>query len=744
MANLKQAFEYASQNPDSDFAKNLEQLASSGSLDGEAKKYGIDLTPFRPAPTLASKLGQRAKDLYSEATLKPSRDILNQAQSGENKDLVATDSALRAAQSPIRAVGAVGGAIGDVFGAGLEAVGLDKVIGGAISPVVQSDPIQKALQVYQSLPKDTQEVLGSILNTANIPLGGAGVGVLKGGVESGIKATAETGAKVAKAVTPDASSIMQRVARIPKQKQIKFQNTAGESVGEYLTKRGVYGDEEQIVEQLYKRFTDSKKVADDALEQLSGTYKPQQVADALDMLEEKFTKSSTKGVKDPNLSRVEELIAKYNTEGLTMSEINEAKRIYEKNAKLDFARENNPDGIRLANNVDNSIREWQFNQAEQLGLKNLPEINRETRLARQLMDDLGAESAGIAGNNAVSLTDWIVLAEGNPASIAAFLGKKAAASKKIQSAVAKKVAGEPTVGQPEAIFTNAKKTTSLPEQKLLPESLPQSTPTTPKSKGINYERAEGLSPENTAIETKAFDKITSNEAELLAEYKKIHGKEINTDNFRPLFKDEGYNGANAAAVQEPSSYLAKLAFADALTNEGSIAMFSAGGSGVGKSFGIKSIPELSKLKDEAAVILDSNLSNYDSAIKKIKQAESAGKIFSGVYTYREPINALVSGVIKRMKSNPDEMGRIVPTKVIADNHINSLKVVKKLIEEGYDFNIIDNSIEGGKAMLTTLKAIESKAKYPSVKELTDIMNKKVKELYQKGELTPAQYKEYIN
>jgi hypothetical protein len=48
MANLKQAFEYASQNPESPFAKNLESLASSGSLDAEAKKYGIDLTPFKP------------------------------------------------------------------------------------------------------------------------------------------------------------------------------------------------------------------------------------------------------------------------------------------------------------------------------------------------------------------------------------------------------------------------------------------------------------------------------------------------------------------------------------------------------------------------------------------------------------------------------------------------------------------------------------------------------------------------
>ena len=492
MANLKQAFEYASQNPDSDFAKNLEQLASSGSLDGEAKKYGIDLSPFQQKKTLADKLVGRAKDLGGElaavgtlgaSTIAP-EDIAMAKGDRTQQDMLALQGGLRAAQAPIRAVGAVGGAIGDVIGAGLEATGIDKAIGSVVSPVVQNPNIQKAVDLYKTLPQDTQDVLGAILNTANIPLGGVGASAVKSGVESGVKAAAGAGSKAVKAVTPDASSIMQRVARIPKQKQIKFQNTAGESVGEYLTKRGVYGDEEQIVEQLYKRFTDSKKVADDALEQLPGTFKPQQVADALDMLEEKFTKSSTKGVKDPNLSRVEELIAKYNAEGLTMPEVNEAKRLFEKNAKLDFARENNPDGIRLANNVDNSIREWQFNQAEQLGLKNLPEINRETRLARQLMDDLGAESAGIAGNNAVSLTDWIVLAEGNPASIAAFLGKKAAASKKLQSAVAKKVAGKPTVGQPEAIFTNAKKTTSPPEQKLLQQSSPQSTPTTPKSKGI--------------------------------------------------------------------------------------------------------------------------------------------------------------------------------------------------------------------------------------------------------------------
>lgn len=58
MANLREAFEYASQNPDSDFAKNLEQLASSGALNEEAKKYNIDLSPFQPKteiPTMTQK-----------------------------------------------------------------------------------------------------------------------------------------------------------------------------------------------------------------------------------------------------------------------------------------------------------------------------------------------------------------------------------------------------------------------------------------------------------------------------------------------------------------------------------------------------------------------------------------------------------------------------------------------------------------------------------------------------------------
>ena len=66
MANLREAFEYASKNPNSDFARNLEQLAGSGALNEEAKKFGIDLTPFQPQPVAEEKpkrtLGEKVLD----------------------------------------------------------------------------------------------------------------------------------------------------------------------------------------------------------------------------------------------------------------------------------------------------------------------------------------------------------------------------------------------------------------------------------------------------------------------------------------------------------------------------------------------------------------------------------------------------------------------------------------------------------------------------------------------------------
>jgi len=142
-------------------------------------------------PTLRSKLAERGQTLVSEVTAKPARDIMALSQGGTDQALAAGEALTRTAQAPIRALGAIGGAIGDVVGAGLEATGADEVIGKAVAPIVQSDPVQRATEAFKSLPPETQEVLGAILNTANIPVAGAGASLIKQGAEAGIKSASK-------------------------------------------------------------------------------------------------------------------------------------------------------------------------------------------------------------------------------------------------------------------------------------------------------------------------------------------------------------------------------------------------------------------------------------------------------------------------------------------------------------------------------------------------------------------------
>lgn len=346
--------------------------------------------------------------------------------------------------------------------------GLDVLTAGTFKPKPANIP-----SVISAVTKPTSGFLPKVAKIAT----GAGVGYgydtslgLQGdrgedragknafipGVGTAIGAIAPTITETLGAVKrPDSAKIMQRVARISKGKQAKFEKTAGESVGEYLVKRDIYGDQDQVAQKLYDRFQTSKGVADDALASIQGTYRAKQVDTALDELIAREARVSSPGAPSKDLARVNTLFNKNKGEGLTMSEINEVKRLYERNNKLDYLKQNLPESVARANNIDNAIREWQFAQARKAGLQNLPEINRETRLAKQLLDDLGAESAGSAGNNAVTLTDWIALSGGDPTSISLFLGKKTLGNKKIQSSIAQsRFAKKPSdkVGIPTARF----------------------------------------------------------------------------------------------------------------------------------------------------------------------------------------------------------------------------------------------------------------------------------------------------
>lgn len=358
--------------------------------------------------------------------------------------------------------------IGEGIGTGLEALSGGAFETGAKTVVSKTVPLLSKLKTGAKIGaafggvgnlsgalqnnEGVEDTIRSVGQGASI---GAGLGV--GGELLGAGASKLPG--LIKGLTPESAKIMQRVARISKGKQANFEKMAGESVGDYLVKRNIYGNIDGITDGLYKRFEASKGAADEALASLPGTYTSEPLKTALNELSDRETRVSSPGAKSPDIDRVSFLKNKNETQGLTMSEINETKRLYERNVKLDFLKQNLPESVARANNIDNSLRNWQFEQADKLGLKNLPEINKETRLSKQLLNDIGKEYSGSAGNNAINLTDWIMLSGGNPHSLAGFLVKKTLSSKGVQSKAAQllsKLEGKSTIGMPKAEYGGKK------------------------------------------------------------------------------------------------------------------------------------------------------------------------------------------------------------------------------------------------------------------------------------------------
>jgi len=356
---------------------------------------------------------------------------------------------------------AAGEAIGSLTGGAIRALPggttamnkLSDVVGAGAEKAMQSGAFQASQRGFEKLPEGVQQTLGDV---GNVAMGAVGIAeplvapgaakALSTGIKTfataGIKDVGEKGIQAAVKTGLEPEALMQRVARISKGKQTKFEQRAGESVGDYLVNRGIFGDPESITEQLYTRMQTSKGRVDAGLNKVGGVYKNDTVQDALEQLAEREARVSSARTPSRDTALVNNLLNKHNGEGLTLTEVNQVKRLYERNIKLDYLRDNVADGIARANNVDSQLRDFVEKTAETGGFPTVKALNKETALAKQLLDDLGAEYAGQAGNNFVSLSDAFFLAEAasNPTALAAFGLKKTFSSKSAMSAVARMMA----------------------------------------------------------------------------------------------------------------------------------------------------------------------------------------------------------------------------------------------------------------------------------------------------------------
>lgn len=187
MANIKEAFEYASKNPDSDFAKNLAELAKSGSLNQEAQKYGIDLSHFQPAPEVKPNIVERATNGLIDIAKKRAGNIADEIST--TKDRVNPLSPGQApAETALRVIGQIGGAVGDVvepiikpvidnvvapisnkINEGIDA-GMNKVneaMGGNPLPT-QQETMQYASDQYNKLPENARKDLTAVKDSLNL------------------------------------------------------------------------------------------------------------------------------------------------------------------------------------------------------------------------------------------------------------------------------------------------------------------------------------------------------------------------------------------------------------------------------------------------------------------------------------------------------------------------------------------------------------------------------------------------
>lgn len=213
-----------------------------------------------------------------------------------------------------------------------------------------------------------------------------------------------------------ADEIIQNNNRMTKKQQETFKKMSGSDEWKWMNDRWIRTQDE-----LVDYFLESKSKVDKAMESIEWEFTSKQLTDVLD-----DSLDFAKKTENPDLWRLEELQVKNANWWLTMSEINEVKRFYEKNNKFNYLKEWTAEKSALATNRDSALRNWQQEIATQNWLDNLKELNKEIQASKYLTDNVTNWQSWIKWNNPISLTDWIVVSWGwlDAGWIASLVGKK--------------------------------------------------------------------------------------------------------------------------------------------------------------------------------------------------------------------------------------------------------------------------------------------------------------------------------
>ena len=188
-----------------------------------------------------------------------------------------------------------------------------------------------------------------------------------------------------------------------------------------------------------------------------------------------------------------------------------------------------------------------------------------------------------------------------------------------------------------------------------------------------------LGPEALEVEARAIQLVEERGDELIREYRRLFGVVVSTDQARELFPEYSASIGNrlkfALAIQRSAASLADLVFRQIVEEEsGGGALFTAGGTGAGKTSAILRNSNGAQAVAGARVIYDSNFNSFDSAMGKVELALKARCTVSVVFVHRHPVEAYLQGVIPRAL----EDGRTVSIEGHLRMHRDSRKTFLKM------------------------------------------------------------------
>lgn len=195
-----------------------------------------------------------------------------------------------------------------------------------------------------------------------------------------------------------------------------------------------------------------------------------------------------------------------------------------------------------------------------------------------------------------------------------------------------------------------------------------------------YERGPGLPKAEREVEQHFIDAIHEHKDHLIDAYHAVNGNVIDPDLVKGLSPHFANNPDLARAVHEPSSFLAKEIYSQALERKAaagdkSPTLFSAGGGSSGKS-ATRPVAEAAYGADPNGIFYDSTLSGFGSATKRIDEALAKTEGDVGIVYTNTPIGTALEFNAGRT--------RTVSIDTLLHAHVGASDTIRKLAEHYAD------------------------------------------------------------